>query len=94
MVGLGAGPHFLAAVRESGIGLLLGGLVVFRAAVFGLCFGRFVLKISPLLLLGAISGAQTFTPGWRRCRKSSDSSESARPPLPRRSASARSRTRR
>ena len=62
MVGLGAGPHFLPAVRESGLGLLLGGMVVTMVPLLsGLWFGRSVLKINPILLLGAISGAQTFT---------------------------------
>ncbi|MBO9716565.1 MAG: hypothetical protein J7507_07100 [Pseudoxanthomonas sp.] len=62
MVGLGAGPHFLPAVRESGLGLLSGGMVVTMVPLLaGLWFGRAVLKIDPILLLGAISGAQTFT---------------------------------
>lgn len=62
MVGIGAGPHFAAAIREAGIGLLFGGMVVTFAPLFaGLYFGRYVLRIQPILLLGAISGAQTFT---------------------------------
>lgn len=62
MVGIGAGPHFATALREAGVGLLLGGLVVtFVPLVSGLYFGRYVLKIPPILLLGAMSGAQTFT---------------------------------
>jgi len=62
MVGLGAGPHFLPAVRESGLGLLLGGIVVTMVPLMsGLWFGHRVLKIHPILLLGALSGAQTFT---------------------------------
>lgn len=75
MVGLGAGPHFLAAVRESGIGLLLGGAVVTMVPLLaGLWFGRYVLKIQPLLLLGALSGAQTFTPALAVLQEKSDSS--------------------
>jgi putative transport protein len=62
MVGIGAGPHFAAAVREAGVGLLFGGVVVtFVPLITGLYFGRYVLKIPPILLFGAISGAQTFT---------------------------------
>lgn len=62
MVGLGAGPHFIPAVRESGLGLLFGGMIVTMVPLLGgLWFGRHVLKINPILLLGAISGAQTFT---------------------------------
>ncbi|MFE0499378.1 TrkA C-terminal domain-containing protein [Lysobacter soli] len=62
MVGLGAGPHFIEALRQSGVGLFFGGLLVtMTPLLLGLWFGRKVLKIDPLLLLGAISGAQTFT---------------------------------
>ena len=62
MVGIGAGPHFAAAIRDAGIGLLFGGMIVTFVPLFaGLYFGRYVLKIQPILLLGAISGAQTFT---------------------------------
>ena len=74
MVGLGAGPHFLAALRESGVGLFFGGAVVtFAPLLFGLWFGRKVLNIDPLLLLGAISGAQTFTAGLAAVQEKSGS---------------------
>ncbi|HNQ89047.1 MAG TPA: aspartate-alanine antiporter [Verrucomicrobiota bacterium] len=64
MIGLGAGPEFLPAVREAGLGLLIGGMIVTLVPqIAGLYFGRYVLKASPLLILGALSGAQTFTPG-------------------------------
>lgn len=75
MVGLGAGPHFVPAVKESGIGLLLGGAVVTMAPLLaGLWFGRKVLKIHPILLLGAISGAQTFTAALAALQEKSGSS--------------------
>lgn len=74
MVGIGAGPHFVVAVRESGIGLLLGGvLVTMTPLLAGLWFGRHVLKINPILLLGAMSGAQTFTAGLAALQEKSDS---------------------
>ncbi len=74
MVGLGAGPHFLPAVRESGLGLLFGGVVVTMVPLMaGLWFGRKVLKINPILLLGAISGAQTFTAGLAALQEKSGS---------------------
>lgn len=74
MIGLGAGPHFLAALRESGLALFLGGLAVtMTPLMLGLWFGRKVLKIDPLLLLGAISGAQTFTAGLAAIQERSDS---------------------
>ncbi len=62
MIGLGAGPEFMPAIREAGIGLLFGGMfVTLLPQVAGLYFGKYVLKMNPLLLLGSLSGAQTFT---------------------------------
>ena len=62
MTGITAGPHFVSAVREAGVSLLLGGAVVTMVPmVVGLWFGLKVMKLNPLLLLGALCGAQTFT---------------------------------
>jgi putative transport protein len=75
MVGIGAGPHFVEAVRVSGIGLLVGGAIItFTPLFLGLWFGHKVLKINPVLLLGAISGAQTFTAGLAALQEESQSS--------------------
>lgn len=75
MVGIGAGPHFVPAIREAGISLFLGGIVVTLVPLFaGLYFGRYVLKSNPLLLLGSLSGAQTFTPGLAAVQDKSGSS--------------------
>jgi putative transport protein len=74
MVGIGAGPHFMPAVREAGLGLFLGGIVVTLVPlVAGLYFGRYVLKANPLLLLGGLAGAQTFTPGLAAVQERSGS---------------------
>jgi putative transport protein len=62
MVGIGAGPHFVSALREAGVGLFFGGIVVTLLPLLcGLYFGRYVLKLDPILLLGGIAGAQTVT---------------------------------
>ena len=62
MAGLAAGPHFVVAVKEFGVSLLIGGAIVTMVPMLaGLWFGLKVLKLNPLLLLGALSGAQTFT---------------------------------
>jgi putative transport protein len=62
LTGIHAGPIFLSALRESGIGLLLGGMVVtLLPQLVGFCFGHFVLRMNPILLLGALCGAQTVT---------------------------------
>lgn len=60
--GLLAGPEFVRAVSENGIGLLLVGVVVTLVPqACALFVGHFILKMNPLLLLGGIAGAQTFT---------------------------------
>jgi putative transport protein len=52
----------LTALREAGIGLLFGGMVVtLLPQVVGLLFGHFALRMNPILLLGALTGAQTVT---------------------------------
>jgi putative transport protein len=62
LTGIHAGPIFLSAMRESGIGLLLGGMVVtLLPQIVGFCVGHFVLRMNPILLLGALTGAQTVT---------------------------------
>ncbi len=62
LTGIHAGPIFLSAIREAGIGLLLGGMVVtLLPQVIGLYFAHLVLRMNPILLLGALAGAQTVT---------------------------------
>jgi putative transport protein len=62
MTGLHAGPIFVSALKEVGLGLLLGGAVVtLLPLLVGLFFGRYVLKMNPVLLLGGIAGALTIT---------------------------------
>ena len=74
MIGIGAGPHFMPAIREAGLGLFFGGVVVTLVPqIAGLYFGRYVLKVNPLLLLGGLAGAQTFTPGLAAVQEKSGS---------------------
>lgn len=62
LTGLHAGPIFIEAVREAGLGLIVGGAIVTLVPLLvGLYFGRYVLKMHPLLLLGSLAGAQTST---------------------------------
>lgn len=75
MVGLKAGPIFVTAVRQYGYILFLGGIVVTLTPLFtGLFFGRYVLKLNPLLLLGGIAGAQTMIAGVAAVQEKSESS--------------------
>ena len=66
VVGLGAGPSFVAGLRTTGPSLLLVGFfVALLPHVAALLFGRFVLKMNPLILLGACAGAGTVTAALR-----------------------------
>jgi putative transport protein len=62
LTGIHAGPIFFAALREAGVGLLFGGmLVTMLPQIIGLLFGHYVLRMNPILLLGGLSGSQTVT---------------------------------
>ena len=75
LTGIHAGPIFLSALREAGIGLLLGGMAVtLLPQIVGLCFGHFVLRMNPILLLGALTGAQTVTAAMAALQERSGSS--------------------
>ena len=75
MVGLKAGPIFVSAVKEYGYILFLGGIVVTLVPLLaGLFFGRYLLKLNPLLLLGGLAGAQTMIAGVAAVQEKSESS--------------------
>jgi putative transport protein len=62
IVGITAGPTFISGLKHTGISLVFAGiLVAVLPHVFGLLVGRFILKMNPLVLLGAQSGAGTTT---------------------------------
>jgi putative transport protein len=66
VVGLGAGPSFVRSIRETGPSLVLAGLVVaILPHALGLLFGRYVLRMDPVILLGAESGSGTTTAALR-----------------------------
>jgi putative transport protein len=75
MVGLKAGPIFVSAVKEYGYILFLGGIVVTLVPLIaGLFFGRYLLKLNPLLLLGGLAGAQTMIAGVAAVQEKAESS--------------------
>jgi putative transport protein len=75
LTGIHAGPIFLSAIRESGVGLLLGGmLVTMLPQIVGFCVGHFVLRMNPILLLGGLTGAQTVTAAMAALQERSGSS--------------------
>ncbi|MGO8838134.1 MAG: aspartate-alanine antiporter [Limisphaerales bacterium] len=60
VIGLSAGPKALAAIHEQGVMLLIvGAVVTVVPLVVALYFGRWVLKLHPVVLLGALCGGQT-----------------------------------
>ena len=66
VVGLSAGPSFVSGLRAAGPSLLVVGFFVASIPhVAALLFGRYVLKMNPLILLGACAGAGTVTAALR-----------------------------
>jgi putative transport protein len=66
IVGLNAGPSFITGLRVTGPSLLVVGLLVaVTPHVTALLFGRFVLNVNPVILLGACAGAGTVTAALR-----------------------------
>jgi putative transport protein len=74
VVGLGAGPSFVAGLKQMGPSLLLVGFVVaVTPHVAALLFGQFVLKMNPVILFGACSGAGTVTAALRSIQDEAES---------------------
>ena len=66
VIGLNTGPGFVAALRATGPSLLLiGFLVALTPHATALLFGRYVLNMNPVILLGACAGAGTSTAALR-----------------------------
>lgn len=66
VVGLSAGPSFIAGLQKSGISLVFVGLVAaVLPHIVAILFGRYVLRMNPVILLGACSGAGTMTAALR-----------------------------
>lgn len=62
-VGLKAGKGIVEALLSVGAPLFLSGVVITLVPVFvGFAFGRWVLRLNPALLMGALTGAMTSTP--------------------------------
>lgn len=60
VVGLLAGPAAMTALKEQGVALLISGaLVTLIPPLVTLYFGRYVLRLHPMILFGALAGAQT-----------------------------------
>ncbi|HEY1788171.1 MAG TPA: aspartate-alanine antiporter [Verrucomicrobiae bacterium] len=74
VVGLSAGPKAVAAIQDQGVALLIAGAVVTLVPLFvALYFGRFVLKLHPVVLLGALCGGQTVAAALTAANEETDS---------------------
>jgi putative transport protein len=73
-VGLAAGADIVDALVESGVEVILGGACIMLAPlVTGYLYGALVLKMNPVLLLGALTGAMTSTPALKSLNEMTDS---------------------
>ncbi len=62
ITGLHAGPDFIGGLKDVGIALFIAGIICTCVPpLVGVLFGKYVLRMNPLLLLGGVSGAQTMT---------------------------------
>jgi putative transport protein len=74
VVGLTAGPSFISGLQKSGISLVFVGLfAAILPHLVAILFGRYVLKMNPVILLGACSGAGTMTAALRALQDEADS---------------------
>jgi putative transport protein len=75
VVGLSAGPSFISGLQTTGISLVFVGLVSALLPHFvAILFGRYVLRMNPLILLGACAGAGTMTAALRAVQDEARSS--------------------
>jgi putative transport protein len=78
VVGMHAGPHAVEAYHASGgiyfVRIFVAGMIVTIVPLaVGTIAARYVLKMSPLMTVGGLAGAQTCTPGLNALREVSDS---------------------
>ena len=78
LIGLKAGPHAVEAYHARGgaffLQIFFSGVVVTLVPLFVTALvGRFVFRMSPLMLLGGLAGAQTCPPGLAALREASES---------------------
>ena len=73
-VGLAAGADIVDAFVESGLAVIVGGACIMLLPLMtGYLYGALVLKMNPVLLLGALTGAMTSTPALKSLNEMTDS---------------------
>jgi putative transport protein len=74
IIGMSAGPSFISGLSQTGIGLLVAGIIVaVTPHIIGMLVGYYLLKMNPVILLGAQCGAGTTTAGLKAVQDSSGS---------------------
>ncbi|MFH1577222.1 MAG: hypothetical protein ABID35_06745 [Candidatus Margulisiibacteriota bacterium] len=74
-VGLTAGPKAVEAIQTTGGTVFIAGAILsLMPMIIGLIFGRVVLKLDPVLLFGALTGAGTVTPALNALKEEAGSS--------------------
>lgn len=74
-VGLAAGPKAIDALQQAGVEIFIAGVLLTTIPHFlTWLFGKFILKLNPVLLLGAMTGAGTCTAAMNSVKNDSDSS--------------------
>jgi len=73
-VGLIAGPKAIHALQQTGGSLFIAGVILTLAThITGIAFGRLVLRLNPVLLFGAMTGAGTITAALNALKEESNS---------------------
>jgi aspartate-alanine antiporter len=74
IIGMSASVKAVAAIREEGVSLLIAGAIVTVVPLLTtLYFGRYVLKLHPVILLGALCGGQTVAAALNAANEETDS---------------------
>ena len=77
-VGLSAGPKALHAIQTTGGAIFFAGAILSLVPhITGIIFGKWVLRLNPVLLFGALTGAGTVTPALNALKEEADSSAPA-----------------
>jgi len=74
-IGLSAGKQAIAVLQTSGLNVFLAGVVVSLAPIMaGALFGKFLLRMNPALLLGALTGARVISAALTTLQDDAESS--------------------
>ncbi|MCK5632762.1 hypothetical protein KAH94_03370, partial [bacterium] len=77
-VGLSVGPRAVTALQTHGLSLFFAGIILaLTPHVLGIIFGRLILKLDYVLLLGALTGAGTITPSLQVLKNEAESTAPA-----------------